>query len=335
MLLLKNYRNSASDIRGKIIISRFAAEVLPNRRSISVFDYRNSALCAEVNMYDSFKDQMVYGKRSHPGGTNMRSMSFHSGYELYFLLSGKKRYIVSGETVDFEAPGVIFIKPGVPHMALSVDDKPHSLAVVGFTDEFLSRYSDLLPSTILGMECAAALFLPEERLTRDFADDFDRFEKAGEKLGAAALSARLFGTLCELSMLRPARVVRPGSNADEEMLAVRVLERIDSGLADGISLKQAASEFGYSPDELTRLLKRTTGSGWREHSDEIRLRRALRMLIETELRFEDIAAKCGISGANYFSGYIKHAVGIPPSAYRARYKGSLSMFDPLPLSDIR
>ena len=285
-------------------------------------------------MYDSFEGQIVYARRSHPGGTNMRSMSFHPGYELYFLISGGKRYIVSGETVDFDAPAVIFIKPGVLHMALSTDDQPHTMAVVGFTDEFLSRYNDLLPSTMLAAECSAMLFKPEKRLVDEFAADMTRLWNSSGALGKDLLAARLFETVCELSELTPARVIRPGVNADESV-AVRAISSIVSGLSDGVSLGRTAAELGYSPDELTRLLKRATGRGWRGHVNDIRLRRALLMLIETDKRFEDIAAECGISGANYFSGYIKHAVGLTPSEYRARYRGVLTPFDPLPLVDTR
>ena len=285
-------------------------------------------------MYDSFDSQIVYARRSHPGGTNMRAMSFHPGYELYFLISGSKRYIVSGETVDFDAPAVIFIKPGVLHMALSTDNQPHTMAVVGFTDDFLSRYNDLLPSTMLAAGCSAALYTPEKRLVDEFDADMTRLWNSGGALRNDLLAARLFETVCELTELTPARVVRPGMNADESV-AVRAISAIDSGLSDGVSIKKTAAELGYSPDELTRLLKRATGRGWRGHVNDIRLRRALLMLIETDKRFEDIAAECGISGANYFSGYIKHAVGLTPSEYRARYRGTLTPFDPLPLVDTR
>ena len=276
-------------------------------------------------------EPMSFARRDHPGGTNMPGATFHLGYELYFLISGKKRYIVAGQTIDFEAPAVMLVRPAALHTVLSVTDEPHKMAVLLFDENYLDRYSDVLPSTILGQNIAAALFRPDLDYILRLSEDLLRLQKDKSPLGTAAAQARVFLAVCELSAMTPELTVDFGANASEERVAVRVLGYIEEHLGSQINLADTAKKFGYSPDELTRLLKRCTGNGWRWHIGKLRLAAALRMLALGDMSVADIAERCGFSNPNYFGDFIADRTGVSPSEYRRRYAGKLNDADPLPL----
>ena len=276
-------------------------------------------------------EPVSFDRRDHPGGTNMSGMTFHLGYELYFLISGRKRYIVAGQTIDFEAPAVILIRPAALHTVLSMTDEPHKMAVLLFGENYLERYSDVLSSTILGQNIAAALFRPDLDFILRLSEDMLRLQNHKSPMGAAAVQARVFLAICELSVMTPELTVDFGANASEERVAVRILGYIEEHLASPVNLAGTAKKFGYSPDEMTRLLKRCTGNGWRWHIGKLRLGAALRMLAFEDMSVADIAEKCGFSNPNYFGDFILDRTGVSPSEYRRRYAGTLNESDPLPL----
>lgn len=261
----------------------------------------------------------------------MPEPEYHAAYEIYFLISGKKRYIVRGEIVDFTAPAAIFLRPGVPHIALSPDNTPHEMAVVAFKEDIFGRYADLVSRTILRAEDAALLFAVSPQLCRECTEDLPRLAQNRSDLGEAVFAARLFSILCELSALQPLHRIAGSGDAGEEKTVISIVQDLEAHPDERQLLSATAARFGYTPDGLSRLLCRATGGSWKTLRGDIRFSEALRALLFSDRSVEDIALSCGFGSGNYLGDVMRRRIGISPLAYRRRFRGSVTGYDPLPL----
>ena len=98
----------------------------------------------------------------------------------------------------------------------------------------------------------------------------------------------------------------------EERLLAYVREHYKEGLTN-LTVGRA---FGYHPNYVSALVKRTTGMPLRRYLLHVRLMHAARLLETTAMSVGVVAVACGFCDAAYFSGYFKRYFGVAPSHYR-------------------
>lgn len=83
-----------------------------------------------------------------------------------------------------------------------------------------------------------------------------------------------------------------------------------------ITLSVLAEHFGYSASYVARLFRRHLGTTVSEHRNALRLSRAYRLLLDTEMRVGEIAEACGFHDIYYFSRLFKARYGTSPLGAR-------------------
>ena len=68
--------------------------------------------------------------------------------------------------------------------------------------------------------------------------------------------------------------------------------------------------------ELERRIQKLLGRSRKEEIMRVRIERAKRLLMETDLPAAIIAKKCGFGEPKYFNQAFHNKVGLPPGAYR-------------------
>ncbi|WP_176593635.1 helix-turn-helix transcriptional regulator [Sphingobium sp. EM0848] len=96
----------------------------------------------------------------------------------------------------------------------------------------------------------------------------------------------------------------------------RIREYAEEAEGHAVTLTKLTELCGVSPSHLRRLFKATTGTTITRYVEDIRLRRARTLLIETQLPLKQIAYKLGFSGPSAFSAAFKRATGVAPHIYR-------------------
>lgn len=106
------------------------------------------------------------------------------------------------------------------------------------------------------------------------------------------------------------------SPADEELVgkAKSYVERNMS--RSDLSVEELSRELGMSRVHLYKKLSSITGKTPVEFIRVLRLRRAARLLRESELNISEIAYQVGINNPKYFSRYFKDEYGMLPSVYQ-------------------
>lgn len=286
----------------------------------------------------SFYEDIHFHTHSSPFGRSDPRQLFHRNFELYFQLQGKRRFHIGNDAdVFLEAPAALLIRPAVLHSFYSPDNNGYMSAVIGFMPDMFDRYEELLADSILSSPAQAQAFKPSRRMCIEFANDISRIYESTHRYRQSMLEARLYETICELTLIGATETVKPISGITEESAVVTILTYIDNNLSGQLRAEDAASMIGYTPNGLSQLLKMYTGMSWRGYVMSRRCECALRMLImpgENDGRvipINEIAEICGFGSANYFGDFICHRIGIPPTEYRRRYLGRIAEDEPLPL----
>lgn len=89
------------------------------------------------------------------------------------------------------------------------------------------------------------------------------------------------------------------------------------------SLQDAATAFHVSPQYLSRLFRHAVGITFVDYVTRDRIRRAIELLEDEEMKIYEIAELTGYSNQHYFSSAFKKILGISPIEYRKNLQNKL------------
>ena len=111
------------------------------------------------------------------------------------------------------------------------------------------------------------------------------------------------------------------TNSRDEQFMVKLLKHVEDHIGeDDLNIKFIADSFAMSRSTFFRKIKAITGTTGKEFIDSVRLKRAARLLVETDLNISEIAYDIGHSNPQYFSKWFKAFYKISPTEYMAKYK---------------
>jgi AraC-like DNA-binding protein/quercetin dioxygenase-like cupin family protein len=101
-----------------------------------------------------------------------------------------------------------------------------------------------------------------------------------------------------------------------EPLLAAVFEFIEAHYAEPISLAAVAAEVGLTPGHLTTVVRRKTGRSVQRWITERRMAEARRLLRETGLTVEAVAARTGYRQPSFFIKQFRRDHAVTPAAWR-------------------
>lgn len=90
---------------------------------------------------------------------------------------------------------------------------------------------------------------------------------------------------------------------------------ITENLTEELTLEAISARFNLSPIHFHNIFKVAVGSTLRDYVEEQRIKKAVNMLISTELSLTEIAFECGFSSQSYFSFVFKRRMKTTPRQY--------------------
>ena len=112
----------------------------------------------------------------------------------------------------------------------------------------------------------------------------------------------------------------PPSSAMTRPQMQRVLDFIESHLADSLGLGELAQIAGMSQTRFLSGFKRTTGVSPHRYLMNRRVERAKVLLVDPELSLHEVAARLGYSEQASFSRVFRRIAQLTPGAYRTLYR---------------
>ncbi len=263
----------------------------------------------EVNGIVLFKNKVARGK-------DMLEMHSHTYHELYFLLSGERRYLVGREIYDVE-PGNIVVIPGdTLHRTASPERRGYERYVLYFNEkdigDFISRIGKDVFDGFINKGCIS---LPDEKcaVIRRCFEEIEREDVNGDFLSRSIKQNILEQII--LTAVRYGKKKQKGNRAEEDKFE-EIVRYISENYMREITLSEIAARVYMEETYFSKKFKRLTGFGFKEYLIFTRIKAAQKMLWETDASVIEISDLCGFSSSNYFGDVFKRYVGVSPSEYR-------------------
>ena len=110
--------------------------------------------------------------------------------------------------------------------------------------------------------------------------------------------------------------VMPSESIGGGELTKRALQIVNRRFSESISLPSVAQELFVTPQYLSAVFKRNVGITFIEHLNNVRLRRAAMLLLETKDSITHVSETCGYVNLSHFLRCFKRFYGVSPSVYR-------------------
>lgn len=163
---------------------------------------------------------------------------------------------------------------------------------------------------------------------REPAPDWSRTEQALHEAIEGALPVKAI-VLCQAADTL-ARIPETYARLMEQLnerqrytpIVLETQRQIEENYANtDLSLQWAAGRQHISAHYLCRLFRHETGITFIDYVTQVRIRRAVELLLGSELKIYEIAERVGYSSQHYFSSAFKKMLGLSPGEYRKSRQG--------------
>lgn len=103
---------------------------------------------------------------------------------------------------------------------------------------------------------------------------------------------------------------------DNKSYITEIIVYIRENCSEIKSLQEVATHFGYNPDYLSKLLKRSVNHSYKELITTFCLEKALELLTHTTIPVYEIAQNCGFSNLTFFYQKFQEQYHCSPAEYR-------------------
>jgi AraC-like DNA-binding protein len=279
-------------------------------------------------------DRMDFYIRDKSARPALTSPHRHEYFQIQINLGGDTVQHIGGAIRPFPRNTLAFILPHRLHVIPHPEDG--NFVLINFSQEFLLPHVQCDPLDLEDVPIDQAPELAPFRFQEylDFILDDEAFAQVqgllhtmreldnARPLGTGLLLRgyllQLLGGVCNLYQheLLDLSASKAQKRGRRDALG-RVMEYIRQHIADpAMTLKDAAASAFLSPNYLTHLLRKETGSSFSELVLERRMRLARTHLSNSSKPISHIAQVCGFSDEAYFSRRFRQANGMPPGQFR-------------------
>jgi len=252
----------------------------------------------------------------------MAQKHFHGHYEIYYLVSGERIYLLEDRICHVHQGDLVLIPKRSIHMTTDAGTDSHERYVVYFKEEFLH---DILPQAKV-----AALtrhLSGDAKVVSLRASDQDFVERLlakmlyeeqsplnHRKLYQKLLLAELLIFIDRLEI--PRQRENLGDLSSVHGKAHRIARFIRENYNRPLSLASISEQFYISPWYLSRIFRQATGMRLMEYLNNVRIKEAQSLLRDSLMTVTEIAAHVGYGSQTHFGRIFRRIMGTSPLEYR-------------------
>lgn len=240
----------------------------------------------------------------------------HSFYELYFLISGQRRYLMKHTVFDVKPGNMVIVPKMQLHRATTIGNLGYDRYVLYFSQQQATQLAELIGTETLNKIIHSGCIIFPPSASNQIQKDMEQIRLELESPGAytGIVITHLFhGIMLTALRYGTAKEHLIGESADKvQMIAKYISEHYNEDITLSTAAKMAYLEKTY----FSKRFKLLTGFGFQEYLLQTRILAAEKLLLETKQSISKIAESCGFSCSNYFGDVFRRYKGISPTEYR-------------------
>lgn len=241
-------------------------------------------------------------------------------YEILYIFGGQKKYFINNSLYNAARGDTILISEGdisYDRSELLPPGQSAEYYVITFSLQFLQKLSNMLSIENLSeVFSCKKICIPDtkkqhfEELILMLSDEYTGQAENSEKLINLYISEIL------IYLMRFSEYICETSQNSQEKCIETVCRHICNYYNEQLTLADMARLAYMSPTYFSKKFKKITGFGFNEYLNNIRVKIAINMLVNTKHSITEIAVYCGYQDSNYFGDVFRRIVGVSPSKYR-------------------
>ena len=108
----------------------------------------------------------------------------------------------------------------------------------------------------------------------------------------------------------------------QQLDITNIIKYIEENYDTDLYLDGIAEIFQTSPKYLSKLIKSKLGVNFTDYLNEYRIKQAMKMLRESDIKITELYSRVGFNNRNSFSNFFKKFAGMSPSEYKKSLKNS-------------
>lgn len=274
---------------------------------------------------NAFKHELIFPNEKIPvkifrfsAYNDLRIIPFHwhGSAEILYVRRGRLNIWMHKKKYELKANDFIYINSKEVHSTQSPED--NEVIVLQIPGDFLETFSS---NQSLHIHCNSLEIGKYKHFTiirQILYEMYVRNEKKGD-----AYHLKIYALLFELGYLLVKHFKT--NEANISITTQKHLDRLSEICAyikqnyrEDITLHSVANEFGYSPQHLSRMFPKYTSSTFSAYLNSIRLNRAFKQVMDTDLSMLSIAENNGFSNVKAFNKIFKEIYGMSATTYRKK-----------------
>lgn len=271
--------------------------------------------------YDLYSECAVaYANVADPSG--MPCAHHHNDYELYFLISGSRKYFLSTQIFTIQPNQIMLIKPNVSHQVTINLNIPYERYVLYISPKMMSQLCNEFPS--INQTPDTPFFnLPENAFKQAIKlllklkhETHIRDTHSGDSIKS---------TLAELLIsIHRNNNISTISTSKSDIRLQNAIDYIIENYAEPLTLEECAKVACMSNSHFSRVFHQTTALSFKEFLNRIRIDKACELLENTSESITQIALIVGFSSESYFGYIFRKIENVSPSDYRINFNKNVN-----------
>jgi YesN/AraC family two-component response regulator len=246
---------------------------------------------------------------------------FHSTFEVFYLISGKREFFIKDRTIVISEGDVIIISPNILHRTTNTEMPKHERLIVNIHENYMASvnasYRDILQplfeNEYLIVKCSLYDKLAIEALGQSIRQEMQE-KKMGFEMYAQTLVLQMLMICCRHVIKNSIETMESPSSMHERIS--EVVRYINNYYMQELSLHLLAEKFYVSPYYLSRFFKEATGFTFVEYLNSVRVKEAKKLLERTSMKVSLIGKKVGFGSVTHFGRVFKSVTRHAPLYYR-------------------
>lgn len=242
----------------------------------------------------------------------------HKSYEIYYLKKGERKFFIEDKIFNLKRGDVVLVDSELIHRATTLNDFRHERIVISFNHKFFSNpqfddVRDVFKNYYTHIQKNNRVYF--EELLAKIEKEYNSMDSMSKNL----ISAYICELLTFLKRNTQQNRQLPESSADATDIQ-RCIDYMNQHFDEQISLETMSEISFLTPSAFSKKFKAETGTNYCEYLTIIRLSKASKLLMSSDLSVTEISEKCGFQSSSYFTLMFKKYNNITPKKYRTKYQ---------------